>query len=166
MKKTLASIAIILFSASSLSLTAYASGTDIVPSDVVLDSEKVPHKEFQPQLLDNQQNKLSAAATGPYWVADSKCDEGYFSDNVLSYSASYTDNSKSNRKQIDRIYAKLTVYNDKAFAASGTDDQSNSSYAGATASVHFNLFADGESYGTHKFEHAGYQSWYPETYGD
>lgn len=165
MKKAVATIAIILLSVSSISLTANASGNKIVPSAVV-DTEKVPHKEFQPQLLDNQQNTLRAAAVGPHWVADSSCDEGYFSDNVLSYSASYTDSTKSTRKQIDRIYARLTVYNEKAFAASGTDDQSNSSYAGATASVHFNPWEDGESYGTHKFEHAGYQSWYPETYGD
>ncbi|MBU5346333.1 hypothetical protein [Paenibacillus lautus] len=151
----------------SISTSAWASGsnvTEIVQPTVVEDFEKIPHKEFQPQMLLDQ--SISAITAAPHYVANSTCEEGWFVDVATAKSTSYTSSEKKTQMQIDRIVAKGTFYKDGAFNDSQTDDQKKSSYAGVVSSMQLGPTADGETYGSHTFEHAGYQTWNTTTYAD
>lgn len=153
----------------SISTSAWASGsnvTEIVQPTVVEDFEKIPHKEFQPQMLLDEGISAKTAATNPYYVALSTCEEGWFVDVATAKSISYTSSEKNTQMQIDRIVAKGTFYKNGAFNDSQTDDQKKSSYAGVVSNMQLGPLADGETYGTHTFEHAGFQTWNTTTYAD
>lgn len=157
MKKAILGIS--LASALLLPTGAFAESQQVVKSEVY-DKEKVPNKEFTPKSLNpNEKNSLAAV---PYWSANSG---QYALGGTWSTSDSYTSSSKSAKKAINRIYAKTKHYVDGGLRGSKSDNQYSASHAGADVNKGNWIVGDDEVYGEHAFEHSGYQSWYPETYG-
>lgn len=129
----------------------------------VVDTRKLPEKNFKPQRISNesQSSTLAATSSGPYWSAKSIFSGTY----GTTSSDSYGDSTKTTRYSIDHIYAKARIYVGQTFRAENYDDQYSTSRAGITVGTQVSFWEDGENFGLHKFEHSGYQSWYPESYG-
>lgn len=158
MKKIKAGI-LLLSSAILLSPTSvFASNADQTLPSIVYDTAQLQEKSFEPAIT-NVGARLSASLT-PYWTAQTIVTTN---DGATSVSDSFTDTSKQKRLTINRIYAKVKLYEDGGYKGSSEDDQSDLSHAGAQFASPAGP-SDTEAYGAHKFEHAGYQSWYPETY--
>lgn len=134
--------------------------TEQIPTSVV-DTRKLPEKEFAPKLISNDTNISTLAASAPYWTAKST----FGGSAGTTTSDSYGSPDKSTRYNIDHIYAKARVYVNQVFKAENSDDQYNTSKAGITVYAQTSFWDDGETFGLHKFEHSGYQSWYPDSYG-
>lgn len=123
---------------------------------VVYDFEKIPKKVFIPQPLKNDVNM----ATNITWTARTNLFEYMF----------FSDHSSDSKLQetgasypIDLIYVKGRLYVDGNLRDSEVDEATNASYAGVRCDTGIPV-GDASAYGNHKFEEAGYQSWYPETY--
>ncbi|EJV57214.1 hypothetical protein BWGOE4_56770 [Bacillus mycoides] len=125
----------------------------------VHDKAKVSSKSFSPASLNPNANTLAAA---PYYAAKSTFS---YSNGGISTSDSYTSSSRSSKKSIDYIYAKAKIYVNGIFKTSSSEGNYNSSHAGAQGFAGETWFEDGETYGNHKFQHSGYQTWEPDTYG-
>lgn len=127
-------------------------------SNVVYDNEKKSEKVFSPQKLDSG---IGITATGKLWSANVDI-WNPVTGHVRCKATSKSTYNGSNWA-IDYIYAKARAYKNGTLEASASDDAYNSSYVGALA------ITDDEGwgwagYGNHKFQKAGYQSYYPETY--
>ncbi|MEK3759649.1 hypothetical protein MKZ07_14470 [Paenibacillus sp. FSL P4-0338] len=152
-------VTLLLGSAILLSPTnVFALSTDQTIPLVVFDTAQLQEKSFEPANT-NTGAKLSAALT-PHWTAKTTVT---YNSGATSVSDSFTDSSKRTRLTIDRIYAKVKLYEDGGHIGSAEDDQSNLSHAGAQFGSGASA-SNTEAYGAHKFEHAGFQSWYPETF--
>lgn len=138
----------------------FAANNISVPT-VVNDTAKVAEKSFQPKPISSQVTTL-AASSSPMWYANSFI---AWNDVATSSSDSYTDSTKTTKNKINRIYAQTRCYVNGGFQGNSTDDQANSSHAGAGYQASASVWDDVESYGHHIFELNGYQTWTPDTYG-
>lgn len=149
----------LLLSFPSENVQAKSIKAEQIPSSVV-DTQRLPEKEFTPKLIANN-NISTLSASAPYWTAKST----FSGSTGATTSDSYGSSDKSTRYSIDHIYAKARVYVNGVFKSEDYDDQYNTSRAGASVYAQTNFWDDGETFGLHKFEESGYQSWYPDTYG-
>ncbi|MEL7657878.1 MAG: hypothetical protein AAGU75_18445 [Bacillota bacterium] len=168
--KKLASIAFAVVLAFSLSINSFAASTSLsaaqdsngiyVSGNSVYDFTEASYKIFYPSRTDGTYS-LSSTPTEKYYSCNTEW--GFSATNPRSWSKATSDYGNSGWV-IDRIMAKARLYVGGALYSDGIDDQTNASYAGAKPSKFpaFHLSSD-ELYGSHAFEMAGYQSWYPET---
>lgn len=155
MKKLMASLSVATFFILPINGIVHAEENNL--NSTVYDKEKIPSKEFAPQSLNP-----NVRAAAPYYSAKSTFT---FSNGGISSSDSYTSSGKTSKKQIDYIYAKARVYVDGIYKSTKGEGNYNSSHAGVQVLVGETWLADGETYGNHKFQHSGFQTWEPETYG-
>jgi hypothetical protein len=133
--------------------------TDI--PEIVYDTEKIPQKSFVPKKLDASTEFETLAAGN--WTANCDVYNPVLS-NILC-NATSTSTMNGSNWAIDLIYAKVRAYEGGGLIISDEDSNTNSAFAGITV----NTDREGWGvycYGNHKFEEAGYQSWYPETFDD
>lgn len=174
MKKFVASIITfaVLLSLCSVSTLAASTENDLgiimntksnnavyITKTAAYDFRKIPSKSFTPSTINNTMR----AAGDPHYTAN--CDfNNFLGTTIKAWSDSWTDDTKSSKFSIDRIMAKARLYKDDALYSSATDDNNDSSHAGASISKTPATLWGCELYGSHAFELKGYQSWYPETY--
>lgn len=131
--------------------------------NAVFDTEKIPYKEFSPTTTENSDSISALASTAPHWTAHSDVSTlGVGS----SYSESWTDSSKSKRKNIDHLGARSVVYLNQGYVGTDSDHKYNDSQARSVIDSKSGIAGDVEVYGYHAFDHTGYTSWFPDTYGD
>ncbi|MEA4895897.1 MAG: hypothetical protein VB064_11650 [Oscillospiraceae bacterium] len=161
-------IMIFALSINCFAATKYSSITEAqannglyVSGNSVYDFTKASSKTFVPGRTDGSYS-VNSTGTERYFSADSTYHS--FTCVFRSTSDAYS-NYGSDSWVIDKIEAKCRYYQDDALAASGIDTEYNASHAGATPSPMPTLLSSSDYiYGSHAFEEAGYQSWYPETY--
>ena len=140
----------------SLIAEAQANEAILVAGDSVYDFRKLPSKTFSPERLDNQGFTATAALSLNFYA---NCELGSVNSRAWSDAV-----NGSSAYPIDRIMATARFYKNSVLASSATDNQMNSSHAGAGVESRHAIWEDPDLYGSHAFEEAGYQSWYPETY--
>ncbi|GGJ16112.1 hypothetical protein [Paenibacillus hunanensis] len=141
----------------------YSFAPDQLSATDIVDTSKAAEKEFSPSPINSQGQGIASAAAAPYYVARSD----FSGSTAESISESFTDSTKSKRKNIDHIGARTVAYLNKGFVGERSSHQYNENQAAAIVSnIPNTIFGDGETYGHHVFEHAGYTTWYPESYGD
>ncbi|WP_146553036.1 hypothetical protein [Rummeliibacillus sp. SL167] len=115
--------------------------------------------------------KWKVTAKAPYWSAKSDISRSYEFPNVTvtlngtGTSGSYTSKSKSKYYSIDKIGVSTTLTSGGTVMATKSKTNEDSGYAAATARKSNVLLPPGKYKDTssHTFEHAGYNSWYPNT---
>lgn len=166
MKKLLSIVTCFLLLVISIPTNVFAAEVNTT-INAVYDTRKLPQKSYSPKQVRNVKGLSILNSTINYSSLFWSATAGYASQvGATAYSDSYTSSNKSTRAPIDHIYAKVTAYVSGSFQGSKTDNEWDTSRAGACVGVLKSFWQNEETYGNHTFEESGFESWYPDTYYD